>query len=96
MSLAHTWTWSAISTATKEGIHDVAKTTATTESPTKTLTTHVILLTLLWVTQNIVGSSYLFKFILNFRIWIYIGVKFARNLAISLLNLILRCTTIKT
>ena len=29
MTLAHTWTRSAISTATKECIHDVAKSTAT-------------------------------------------------------------------
>jgi hypothetical protein len=53
LTLTHTWAWAAISTTAKEGVHDVAKATATestTETAAKSLTAHVVLLTLLWIT----------------------------------------------
>jgi hypothetical protein len=84
--------WTPITATAEEGIHDVAEAKTTCESFTESGTTHVVVLSLLWITQNLICSSDLFELLCDRRVRIDVRMHLTCELAIGLLDLI--CTRI--
>ena len=77
-------------TATKESIHDVAETKVSATELGVRISPKVIGLTLVGITQNLIGRGDRFKSLSSGWVWIYIRVIFPSQFPIRLFDLIKR------
>jgi hypothetical protein len=80
--------WSALTTSAKETVEDVSEPKAA-RATKWVLTAHVIVSASININQNFVSVSDQLESLLSFGLRVYIGVEFASELSIGLLDLIL-------